>query len=411
MSPFTALIVIPIIFGLASGAGFGLGKMMLTGIRGIATTATMLLFAIMYFGIMINAGLFDPLVIKILKLVKGDPLKVIVGTVFLTGFVALDGDGSTTFMIVCTAMLPLYLRLGISPIILAVFALMTNNVLNLIPWGGPTARVVAVLKLEAPEVFNPLIPGMIVSFIFIVIVAYFVGQRERARIGKGSIDQEALLAIITAVETENQHLKRPKLFWINLLLTVALVAGLVLEWAPLAVLFEFGTAIALLVNYRSLSEQRDRFAEHAPAALNVIGVIFAAGIFMGILTGTKMADAIAKALIQSIPASFGPHMAVITALLSGPGTFFLSNDAFYFGIVPVLSQMAGAYGITPSEIARASLMGQPLHFLSPLIGALWLLLGITNTNLGDVQKWAFPVAVGMMIIYIVTGVLTGAIPA
>ncbi len=160
MHPVTALILIPLAFALMAGAGAGAGKMMIAGVRKIAPTAMMLLFAIMYFGIMINVGLFDPLVTYILRLVKGDPLKILVGTVLLTGVVALDGDGSTTFMIVCTAMMPLYDRLGISRITLAVIALMTNNVLNIIPWGGPTARVIAALGLEANEVFVPLVPGM-----------------------------------------------------------------------------------------------------------------------------------------------------------------------------------------------------------------------------------------------------------
>jgi CitMHS family citrate-Mg2+:H+ or citrate-Ca2+:H+ symporter len=42
----------------------------------------MLMFAILYFALMIDSGLFDPAVRKILKMVKGDPLKVSVGTAY-----------------------------------------------------------------------------------------------------------------------------------------------------------------------------------------------------------------------------------------------------------------------------------------------------------------------------------------
>lgn len=413
MQPVSALVLIPLIVSIISAllgySGWDMGKWMIDGVRKIAPTFMMLLFAIMYFGIMIDVGLFDPLVTKILKIVKGDPVKIIVATVLTTGAVALDGDGSTTFMIITTAFLPLYLRLGISPIILAVFALMTNNVFNIIPWGGPTARVMAALQLEANDVFLPLIPGMIGSFIFLVVLAYFIGLRERKRLGIVAMDDEHLKEIVKALTEENKELKRPEKLFINLAITLIMLAVLLSDKVPLGIVFAVGTSIALTINFTTMKEQAARLADHAAEALNVVMIIIGAGCFMGILGGTKMDEAITIALVNIIPESLGPHMALITAILSAPGTFFLSNDAFYYGIVPILAKTASAYGIPSVEIARASLMGQPIHFLSPLVGALWLLLGITNVSLAEIQKYAGPVAIVMTIIYIIIGGVTGAI--
>lgn len=64
---------------------------------------------------MIDIDLFDPSVKFILKMVKGDPLKVILGTITLTIIVSLNGDGATTYMICVAATLPLYKRLNMSP--------------------------------------------------------------------------------------------------------------------------------------------------------------------------------------------------------------------------------------------------------------------------------------------------------
>lgn len=413
MQPVSALVLIPLLVSIISAllgySGWDMGKWMIDGVRKIAPTFMMLLFAIMYFGIMIDVGLFDPLVTKILKIVKGDPVKIIVATVLTTGAVALDGDGSTTFMIITTAFLPLYLRLGISPIILAVFALMTNNVFNIIPWGGPTARVMAALQLEANDVFLPLIPGMIGSFIFLVVLAYFIGLRERKRLGIVAMDDEHLKEIVKALTEENKELKRPEKLFINLAITLIMLAVLLSDKVPLGIVFAVGTSIALTINFTTMKEQAARLADHAAEALNVVMIIIGAGCFMGILGGTKMDEAITIALVNIIPESLGPHMALITAILSAPGTFFLSNDAFYYGIVPILAKTASAYGIPSVEIARASLMGQPVHFLSPLVGALWLLLGITNVSLAEIQKYAGPVAIVMTIIYIIIGGVTGAI--
>lgn len=409
MNAVGALFLIPLVFALIAGSGMDTGKMMISGIRTIAPTAAMLLFAITYFGLMIDVGLFDPLVTKILKIVKGDPVKILVGTVILTAIVALDGDGSTTFMIITTAFLPLYLRLGISPIILAVFALMTNNILNIIPWGGPTARVVAALNLEANDVFLPLVPGMVAAMIFMLLLAYFLGLKERKRLGIVDMDEATVNEIANRISEENAELKKPDKFVYNLILTLIMLVVLVADIISLAIVFAVGTCLALMINFDTLKEQNKRLLSHSGEALNVVFIIIAAGSFMGILSGTKMDQAITNMLVAMIPESWGPHMSLITVFLSCPGTFFLSNDAFYYGIVPILAKTGAAYGITPAEIARASLMGQPIHFLSPLVGALWVLLGLTDVSLGQIQKYAFPVAAAMVVIYAIVGKVIGII--
>ncbi|MGT2489519.1 SLC13 family permease [Cupriavidus basilensis] len=100
-----ALILVPIAFRADRQRRHGLGAMMLDGIKKLAPTGVMLMFAILYFGVMIDAGLFDPAVRVILRMVGGDPMKIVVGTFVLAVCVSLDGDGSTTYMITCAAML------------------------------------------------------------------------------------------------------------------------------------------------------------------------------------------------------------------------------------------------------------------------------------------------------------------
>lgn len=180
LSALIALIVVPVVFALISGFGKDLGEMMIQGVTDLAPTGIMLLFAILYFGIMIDSGLFDPLIAKMLSLVKGDPLKIAVGTAILTMTISLDGDGTTTYMITIAAMLPLYKRLGMNRLVLAGIAMLGSGVMNIIPWGGPTARVLASLKLDTSEVFTPLIPAMIAGILWVIAVAYILGKRAEA---------------------------------------------------------------------------------------------------------------------------------------------------------------------------------------------------------------------------------------
>lgn len=413
LSALVALMVVPVVFALIGGFAPDVGKMMMDGIKNIAPTGVMLLFAILYFGVMIDAGLFDPIVAKILKFAKGDPLKIVVGTAILTMIISLDGDGTTTYMITVAAMLPLYKKLKINPLILTAVAMMGSGVMNLTPWGGPTARAMSALHLDASQLFVPLIPSMIAGCLFVVLTAFILGRRERNRLGILDIHEmtDDLVAAQeqAAAAAEGAELKRPKLMWFNGLLTIGLLTALILGLLPLTVLFMLAFAIALMVNYPNLKVQQQRLRAHAGNALAVVAMVFAAGIFTGILSGTKMVDAMATTLVALIPDALGPHLPIITAITSMPFTFFMSNDAYYFGVVPIIAEAAAAYGIDPVEIGRASLLGQPVHLLSPLVPSTYLLVGMAGVSLGDHQRYALKWLIGATLAMLAASLLTGII--
>lgn len=412
LSALIALIIVPIVFAVLGGHYTGLGSMMLDGVKTLAPTGVMLTFSILYFGIMIDAGLFDSLVRNILKLVKGDPLKVLVGTAILTMLVSLDGDSSTTYMIACAAFLPLYQRLGMNVLGLTCILSIATGIMNISPWGGPTARAAAALHVDALEIFLPMIPAMLIAAATLVFTAIVIGRRERARLGVIHLEDfhNGSLALGHGSAEECEKLRRPKMFWPNLIVTLVLIACLVVGAMPIQILFMVGFAIAIVINYPRIEQQRERIAAHASNVLAVTALIFAAGIFTGILSGTGMVDAMAKSLLSIIPDSFGPFLAVFTALISMPLTFFMSNDAFYFGILPVIAHTAAQYGITPLEIARASIVGQPVHLLSPLVPALYLLISLAKVDLGDHQRFALKWAILSSLSLLAGGLLFGAFP-
>ena len=409
MSAMNALVLIPIIFAVALGFyDAKLGKMMMDGVKKVAPTGIMICFAILFFGIMIDAGLFDPIIARILKAVHGDPMKVCVGTAVLAAFISLDGDGSTTYLVTCSAMMAVHRRLGIRPIILPALALLENSVMNIIPWGGPTGRVLASLQVDASQVFVPMIPGMFVGTLFVCFMGYRWGVQERARLGTLDLKHEINTTSTVEEDPDVVALKRPEKFWLNVAIVTALMVCLIMEVLPLAILFIIGTAIALLVNYKN-KEQQGRISANGANAMPVVTMVFAAGIFMGILADTKMIDAMAKMIIAGIPESMGPHFPLITALVSLPGTFFMTNDAFYFGVLPVLAKAAAAYGIDAAEMGRAALIGQGAHLLSPLVPSTYLLVGLNKVEFGDLQKFALLPAIGVSMLWLLTAVVLGHI--
>lgn len=411
ISPFAALVIVPIAFGLLAGGGTSLGPMMLEGVKNLAPTGVMLAFAILYFGVMVDAGLFDPLVRLIVRLVGGDPVRIVVGTAVLALMVSMDGDGSTTYIICCAAMVPLYRRVGLDPLILTCLLMLACGVTNITPWGGPTARAASALNLDPAEIFVPLIPAMLAGAAFVIGLAWVLGRAERRRLGRlplAATPSEAELE--AALVAENDPTERPKLILVNLALTIALLAALIVGVLPLPVLFMIASAAALMINYPAPAAQKARLAAHAPNILAVISVIFAAGVFAGVLNGMGMTDAMARTVTGAIPPELGPYMAPITAVVSMPFTFFVSNDAFFFGILPILAEAGGHYGIAPAEMARAALTSQAVHLLSPLVPSTYLLVGLAGVELGRHQHYTLPAAAVLSLVILAAGLVTTVIP-
>ena len=219
LSAAAALILVPITFGIVGGFGAGLGEMMLEGVGQVAPTALMLVFALLYFAVMIEAGLFEPLVRKVLQVAGDDPVRVVVGTALLAMVVSLDGDGATTALVTISAMYPVYRRLGLNPLILATLLGLSNTLMNWLPWGGPSARAATALRVPLMDVVGPLLPALGLSLTAVLVLAYGLGRMERRRLARAA---EAGPALDLQHETPASP-KETRNLWLNLALTVGLI--------------------------------------------------------------------------------------------------------------------------------------------------------------------------------------------
>jgi CitMHS family citrate-Mg2+:H+ or citrate-Ca2+:H+ symporter len=405
-SAVVALILVPTVFGLIAGYGTDLAKMAIEGISDLAPTCVALVFAVLYFGIMTDAGLFDPLVRAAVRFGRGDPLRVCLATAIVAVLVSVDGDGATTAIVTIGAFLPIYRRLNMNPLIIAVVLGLANSTVNLTPWGGPSARAAAALKVDMAEIFVPLIPTILAGVAGTLAIAWFLGSRERRRLGVVELEPEVAATLFDRAP----GIERPRLRWVNLSLTLILLAGVISQLVPLPIAFMIGLPIAITINYPRIDQQRERLTAHAGNVLPIVLLIFGAGVFTGILDGTGMVDAMGKSLLSIVPDRLGPYFGPIIALLSGPLTFVMANDAYYFGVVPVVAEAAGHFGMTPVEVARASLLGVVIHAMSPLIVPIYLVAGLLKREVGDLQRFALPYAVLLFLWMVLAALLTGAVP-
>jgi CitMHS family citrate-Mg2+:H+ or citrate-Ca2+:H+ symporter len=272
------------------------------------------------------------------------------------------------------------------------------------------------LHVEPADVFLPMLPAMVAGIAGVLGLAWLLGRREKQRLGHlslsaaatedASIADSALVPPLSSADA----VRRPKLLAFNAVLTLGLLVALVLGVLPLPVLFMVAFAIALLINFPKVADQRERVAAHAKNVIAVVSLIFAAGIFTGILSGTGMLDAMAKSMLGLIPPALGPYLAPVTAVASLPLTFFVSNDAFYFGVIPIIAETAKEFGIAPVEIARASLIGQPVHFLSPLVPSTYLLVGLAGVEFGDHQRYTLKWAALICLLMLAASLLCAVFP-
>ncbi|MGW3962513.1 CitMHS family transporter [Amycolatopsis sp. NPDC005003] len=404
VSVLIALTALPVLVAVATGHGGALGTLIGGGLVKVAPVAIMITFAVLYFSLMIDAGLFDPAVARVLRWAKGDPLKITVGTAVLTLLVALDGDGASTFLITVSALLPIYDRLGMRRIVLAGVVCLGAGVMNMVPWGGPTARAMAALHLGSGDVFVPAIPAMVAGILWVLLAAVLIGRSERRRLGVVELDD-----LVPAPEPRTGWARFR--FWFNVLLTLALVAVLLAQLFPLEVVFVVAFVVAVIVNRPKWEQQQELFAKHGSNVVLVTTMIFAAGVFTGILGGTGMIQAMAHWLVGIIPPGAGGVLPVLVAVTSMPLSLVFTPDAYYFGVLPVLAETSAALGGSPAEIGTAAILGQMTTGfpLSPLTASTFILVGMSGVELGAHQRFVFKWAFGTTLVMTAAALLTGAI--
>lgn len=409
MTPLAALILVPIAASLVSGFGWETGKFIVSGIQGIAPIVAMFIFAILFFGVVTDAGMFDPIINGILKFVGGDPVRIVMGSALLAMIVHLDGSGAVTFLITIPAMLPLYERLNMDRRVLACVVAMGAGTMNMLPWGGPTLRAASALHIPVTELFNPALPALCGGLIFVMLSAYYLGKREAKRLGITGGSMEVFARQLTE---EEQKLRRPQNFWINIILTVVVVVGLVHGKLAPAVLFMVGATLALLINYPKVNDQKTRVDAHAKAALMMASILLAAGVFTGIMKGAGLTKAMTQVAVSILPPEFAAHIPFVVAIVSMPLSLVFDPDSFYFGVMPVVADIAQSLGVPAIQVGQAAILGQMTTGfpISPLTPATFLLIGLTKIELGEHQKFTIPFLFATSIVMTIVAVIIGLFP-
>jgi CitMHS family citrate-Mg2+:H+ or citrate-Ca2+:H+ symporter len=384
LSPLAALVLIPVLTSLSSGFGLRTSGFIIAGIQSMASVISMFVFAILFFGVLTDAGMLNPLIHWILRMVGKHPVRIVPGTFLLALLLHLDGSGAVVFLIALPALLPLYEEVGIDRRILACATSLAAGV-NFLPWTGPTLRASASLHISTIALFRPLFPVQLVGLAFAIGVCIWLGLREERRLGTAKGKREPHIVPADLYQGGMR-------FGINVALTLAVLGAVLSGKAEPAVCFMLGTVLALIVNFPSAERQRIQLETHAKAAITMTAILCAAGCFTGILKGTGMLAAMATATVHLLPAQLGTHIPFLLAIVAMPLSVVFDPDSFYFGVLPILATTASGYGVAPATVAQAALLGEHTTGfpVSPLTPATFLVTGLTGVELGEHQRFTGP---------------------
>lgn len=409
--PIIPLIIIPIIAALITGFGIAdIGEFFTEGSLKVMNVVIMFIFAILYFGLMQHVGLFEPLINKMVQITQGNIVTISIGTVIIAAVAHLDGSGASTFLITIPALLPLYQRMKMNPYLLLLLIGGSASIMNMVPWAGPLGRAASVLDMDVTELWRPLIPIQIIGMVLMIILATFLGIMEKRRIEKKYGSAKIALEEIKEAKESSEPKEKPKLLWVNLLLTILVVTMLVWGVIPAGLVFMIALSIALVINFRTADEQNNIIKEHAASALTMGTIILAAGSFLGILSGTGMLDSIATDAVKIIPEFISPYIHLIIGVLGLPLDLLLSTDAYYFALLPVADQIGTTFGISSLATTYAMIVGNIVGtFISPFSPALWLALGLAGLEMGKHIRYSFFWLWGISIILLIVSFFMGLI--
>jgi len=425
--PSIAFIVFPTILALILVIGGyysidNIGKLIKAGFSSTSPTAALFVFSVLFFGFMSDAGMFDVVINKLMKLVGDNVVGVAVMTAIIALVGHLDGGGASTFCIVVPAMLPIYKRMNMRKTTLLRIAVLAMGILNLMPWAGPTMRAASVLGMEAGSLWNKILPIQIFGIVLCLVHAVYAGFQEKKRIAAGLNTPEAD-SITEEISAEKEiELARPKLFIFNLLLTIGVIALLIWDQFPSYYPFMIGCALALFVNYGfSAKTHKKLINRHAESALMMCSTLMGAAVLMGILVkSTTTADGADIASVVScmsnvitmiLPDFLGKHIPLVIGILSVPLALAFDTDSYFYGMLPVMIGIGAEFGVDALPIAISMVVCRNCAtFISPMVPATLLGVGLAEVDIKDHIKASFSYVWIFSIICLAFALITGIIP-
>ncbi|MBE9389596.1 CitMHS family transporter [Vagococcus salmoninarum] len=408
-NPIVVFTLLPLVAaGLVGTSLVDLSGFVKDGVASMVTTASLFAFSIAFFGLMNDVGAFDIIVNPLLKIMGNNIFAIMAVTVTIAIIGHLDGAGASTALITIPPMLPIYKKMKIRPTTLLLLLASSVGAMNIMPWAGPTIRASTVIGESANDIWLGIIPMQFISIALTFGMAFVLSRVEKKR-GAGMTDAEFLELKQNTGESK-ALVEVPKgILIFDVILVFGTIAALVADLLPANVIFMIAFSLALVINVKDTKAQGKMIKRYGESAMPMIMTLFAVGVFLGVLQGTGMIESMAGGIIKALPAVFGPFIHVIVGIFSVPLILFLGTDSYYFGVLPIVTEVAGNYGVSAMTVARTMLVTENIGLMiSPAIAVTYLACGLAGVELKDHIKanfvWLWGISLLLLVIMLAIGI-------
>ncbi len=407
-TPLVAFSLLPPVFALL--AGFNLieiSDFIAKGVSGTLNATALAMFATVYFRIMTEEGLFDPIVDFLSKKAGGNVIAIMIITSLISGVAHMDTGTTSTILVTIPAMLPLYKKFNIKIEYLFLIMAQSVAVVNLLPHGGGSVRMSSVTGIEISTIFRNILPVIGCMLVYNLLTAVLYGKKEQKRIASGNLVDYGKT---TNKSLEIREVKITWRYWVNLILTVLLLVMMFLDMVKGYFVFMVGLAIAIIVNYPQ-KDYNKSLKDYAADAFPIGAVMLASGVLVGVMGQSGMLTEMASLIVSLIPTAFKGFFGVIVGYLSLPLSFCLGADGFYYGLTPLFTEVGNVYGFSTLSIISIMMFARDAFgMITPVSPVNHLAPGLLGKDLNVFIKFCAKYLLLFFTVEIALCVLFGILP-
>ena len=405
------LCIVPVICGLVLGFNITeLGDMIMNQVStAMKSAGYMILFAMIYFTMLGETWMFDTLIKSFLKLSHGklNVYLVMIITSVIAAMGMLTATVATAYLIVFPIMLPIYKKMKFDHASAMIIAQTAIAGMCFVPWGIAVVNSSVFAGVDPMELSRRLVPVAICFIPAIILQWIYFGYVHKKQGGLMTIDWSAEESK-TQDEKQNE-MARPKLFWFNLILFIAVIVMLVKSVMPSYMIFILASALTILVDYPKGGDQKKLISKAGGRFFNTIQQLIGISFFIGIFQGTGMTEALATTIVSNVPEFLTRYIHIILAMSMLLVIRYIPNK-IYNSMYPVLISVGSRFGLAGTDVIAPFVCNMSLATgSSPFTATTHIGTGLLDMDVNKFCNRSMAVQTVTNIVIILTAVLVGVV--
>ena len=382
---------VSLVCGLIMGVPIrGLNFVVWDGLEQIGGIIYLMLFAVTFFGILHDAGVFKLLVRAIVKRLGNNLVSVFLITYLLSVGTQLDGSGATTALCTIPVMKPIYDKMKIRREALMLFFTVGGGTMLILPWAPGINECIGYVTKEQGAVdkaFHYAVPIMVVmAVVSIVMIFIYAGIEKRHGAGMTKEEFDAMKAAIDE-DTKVENFNKPVAIF-DIIFTLVIIVLMLGGWVGSNICFGIGLFVMIMVNYKNADARYDYVARQGRTLANIALTMFGLAVFLGVTQATGCFDELILFLLGDSSPSLLIHLPLICCIFSTVLQIFVGTPSFAI-LIPAVCTLTAPLGVDPIKFMTAFFASQVFSINLCLFSATpFLALNLADVKVKDQIKYS-----------------------